>query len=314
MTGRRGVLRWLKETWPSAWPVWSLLAFASLAVLRFLPAGYIRALPAAPILLIVPGSLTVSAVFGERRRPQGLAFLCYAALLGAIWIAFASLALYVLGVRITAGSTYWCLLTVSTVLAIAAEVRLWLGSTGGGRRVALRRVTNRDLSDAEAQDARMPPAARRGVLYPLVALVAGACLLAGGLYAYEHVPGPKPVGYSFIAWTGPTGVSSFAVGPTGIELHFQIVDHESDRTTFQLAAEWLGTPSRPLADPVILSIGPRQTFRGSIFVPPLPDGCSYRIILSLTASQLIDPQTKKPRAWSIDADVRDPSKSAKACS
>ena len=50
---------------------WTLLVFASLAVVRLLPGGYTRAAVAAPILLMVPGSLTLGAVFNQRRRPQG---------------------------------------------------------------------------------------------------------------------------------------------------------------------------------------------------------------------------------------------------
>ena len=63
-------------------------------------------------------------------------FVCYAALLGVVWSIFASLALYVDGVLITADSTYWCLLIVSAVLAIVAEARLLLGRPGSGRRAA----------------------------------------------------------------------------------------------------------------------------------------------------------------------------------
>jgi hypothetical protein len=55
-------------------------------------------------------------------------------------------------------------------------------------------------------------------------------------------------------------------------------------------------------------IGPDQTFQGALFVPPLPDGCTYRIVITLTAAQRADPQT-----WSINADVHDPGKSTKTC-
>ena len=135
MTSTHGVLRRFKPLWLSAWPIWTLLAFASLAATRLLPEGYIRAAVAAPILLMVPGSLTLGAVFSVRRSPRGATFVCYAALLSAVWSAFASLALYVLQVLITAESTYWCLLIVSAVLTILAEARLLLGRQGRGRGV-----------------------------------------------------------------------------------------------------------------------------------------------------------------------------------
>ena len=64
------------------------------------------------------------------------------------------------GVLITAESTYWCLLTVSAVLAIVAEARLLLARPGKGRRAARKlEAPNPDQSDAEANDAETPAAA-----------------------------------------------------------------------------------------------------------------------------------------------------------
>ena len=97
VTGTRRVPPRVKSLWLSTWPLWTLLVFASLAAVRLLPWGYARAAVAAPILLIIPGSLTLGAVFNQRHRPRGLIFVCYAALLSAIWSAFASLTLYVDG-------------------------------------------------------------------------------------------------------------------------------------------------------------------------------------------------------------------------
>ena len=91
MTRRGGLLQQARSWWLAAWPCWALLIFASLAAVRFLPGGYARTIVAAPILLLVPGSLTLGAVFGER-RPRGTAFVCFAALLSVICSAFASLA------------------------------------------------------------------------------------------------------------------------------------------------------------------------------------------------------------------------------
>jgi hypothetical protein len=314
VTGINGFLRWLKSVWLSAWPLCALILLMSLVAVRFLPAGYVRAAVAGPILLMVPGSLTLGALFGEGRRPQGALFAGFAALLGAIWSAFASLALYVVHVLITADSTYWCLLIVSAPLAIVAEGRLLLGRQGQGRRVSRKPgPTDPDLSDAEAEDAAMPAVVRGASYYSAVAVVAGVSLLAGGLYAYDHLPHPSPVGYTWLAWTGPQIKGDVLAGAHGTELHFQIVHHQSGTTAFRLSALWQGTRSQPLASPVTVSIGPNRTFQGALDVPPLPDGCTYRIVVALTAARQVDPLTKKPPTWSINADIRDPRKSARTC-
>jgi hypothetical protein len=269
---------------------------------------------AVPILLVVPGALTLGVIFTQRSCPRGLAFVCYAALLSVLWSAFASLALFVDGVLITAESMLWCLLAVSAGLAIAAEARLVLGRPGRGRRAARKlEVLNPDQSDAEANDVETPTAARGAAYYSIVAAVAGLSLLAGGLYVYDRLPHPAPTGYTWIAWTGPPITGDIATGSVGTKLRFQIVHHQSDTTTFKLSATWLGAPSKPLAQPVTFSIGPSQTFRGSLFVPPLPNGCTYRIVVVLTAVRQLDPLTKKPQTWSINADVHDPSLTSKAC-
>jgi hypothetical protein len=298
--------------WLSAWPAWALLAFTSLAVVRLLPEGYTRAAVATPILFMVPGSLTLGAAFGQLSRPRGVAFVGYAALLGAVWSAFASLLLYVRGVLISADSTYWCLLIVSAALAVVAEVRLLLGRPGKGRRARRLEILDQDGPDAEANDAEKPMTARGGG-YAAAAVVAGASLLAGGLYAYDHLPHPAPAGYTWVDWTDSPTTGDIAIGSTGAELPFQIVHHQSDTTIFKLSAAWLGSRSTPLAKPVVLSIGPNRTVRGALFVPPLPNGCTYRIDLALTAASQIDPLTKKPQTWSINADVHDPNKSLKTC-
>ena len=260
--------------------------FTSLAVVRLLPVGYVRTALTAPIFLMVPGALTLEAVFGQRRRPRGAAFLCYAALLSAVWSAFVSLALYAGGVLITFDSTYLGLLVVSAVLAFAAQARLVLGRQGTGRRVASKAdATDPDLSQAEIDDASLPAPPSGGWLYGILAVVVGVSLLAGGLYSYDHLPQPAPTGYTWIAWTGPRISGDIAVGSAGAELHFQVVHRQSDRTTFRLSAVWLGNPPRPMAKPLTVSIGPDQTFHGSLFVPPLPDGCAYRLVVALTAAR-----------------------------
>lgn len=312
MIGTHGILRWFRLVWMPAWPLWSLIAFACLAFARVLPGGYVRAALAVPILLAVPGSLTLAAVFSQLRRPKGVVFACYAGLLGVLWSVFTSLGLYLLHIFISANSTYLGLLIICALLAVVAEARLLLGR-GTGRRAARRPETlNPDLSDAEADDD--PAAADQGTgFYGLAAAAAGLSLLAGGLYAYDHVPHPAPVGYSLMAWAGPPIKGRIAIGSSGTRLDFQIIHHQPDTTTFRLGAAWLGNPSRSLAKPLTLSLGPNRTFRGSLVVPPLPNGCTYRIVLTLTAVRQTDTLAKKPQTWTINADVHDPRKPIKTC-
>jgi hypothetical protein len=168
------------------------------------------------------------------------------------------------------------------------------------------------MSDAETDEAAMP-APSGAWRYGVLAVVAGASLLAGGLYAYDHLPHPAPVGYTWIVWTDPHATGDISIGAAGTQLHFQIMHRQPDTTTFRLSAVWLGSRSRPLAKPLTLDIGPDRTFRGALFIPPLPDGCTYRIVVALTAPQQVDPLTRKPQTWSINADVRDPGKSLKTC-
>ena len=311
MTATNNSSRRLSQFWLSAWPLWTLLIFASIAAVRLLPGGYGRAALAAPILLMAPGALTLGAVFSPRRRPRGAVFIGCAALLSVIWSGFASLLLYVGHLLITAASTYWCLLIISAALAIGAQARLLLGR-GSGRRVA-RKLSDRDLPDVDADDVETSTASRGGGYYAAAAILAGMGLLVGALYAYDHLPRPAPVGYTWMAWTGPPVEGNIAVGSAGTKLGFEIVHRQSYTTTFRLTAAWLGTSSRPLARPMTFSIGPDKTFRAALFVPPLANGCTYRIVVALTAARQIDPQTKRLRTWSINADVYSPGKSLKSC-
>ena len=313
MRGTGGYARQLKLLWLSAWPLWVLLVFVSLPAVRLLPGGFPRAAVAAPIVLMVPGALTLGAVFNSRLRPQGAAFVSCAAVLSAVWAGFASLALYSSHLLITASSTYWCLLVISALLATGAEARLVLGR-GSGRRVARKaEVLDPGLHDTEAEEAETQAPPRAAAYYPAIAVLAGASLLAGSLYAYDHLPRPAPVGYTWMAWTGPPIEGSITIGSRGTRLGFKIVHRQSEAASFRLTAAWLGTFSQPLAKPLNLNLGPDKTFRAALFVPPLPNGCTYRIVLSLTAARQIDPQTSRLRTWSINADVHDPGKSRKAC-
>jgi hypothetical protein len=291
MTRRDGLRQQARSWWLAAWPCWALLIFACLPVVRLLPGGYARAMLAAPILFLVPGSLTLGAAFGEH-RPRGTAFVCFAALLSAIWAAFTSLALYVIEVLITADSTYWGLLMVSAGLAIVAQERLrraqqpetadWHLTTGPARR-----------STEADEPAVRAPARAKGYLYVVTAAVAGLALLGCGVYAEDHLPHPTPAGYTWMAWTGTRIEGPVSIGRRGRKLPFQIVHRQSGTTTFLLKATWLGgTRSHLLAHPMRLKIGPDRTVRGALFVPPLHNGCTYRIVL---------------------ADVREPGKPVRAC-
>jgi hypothetical protein len=307
VTRRGWLLQQARCLWAAAWPCWALLIFASLGAVLYLPGGYARTIVAAPILLVVPGSLALGAVFGEH-HPRGTTFVCFAALLSVICSAFASLTLYMLKVLITAGSTYWCLLIVSAGLASLAQTRL----TRSRRAARGYAITDPGQPAAGADGAQTSAVIGRSGYYAVAAVAAGSLLLGGGTYAMEHVSHPAPAGYTWIAWTGTRIQGPIPIGSAGRKLPFQIVHQQSYPTTFQLRATWLGTRSRPLARPVTLNIGPNRTVRGALFVPPLHNGCTYRIVLALTARQ-IDPLTKTRQEWSINADVRSPGKSMKAC-
>jgi hypothetical protein len=274
--------------WRTVWPCWLALLFAGLAIVRLLPAGPERALVAAPILLCVPGALTLGALLAGR-RPYGIWFGCLAAVLSMIWAAFASLALYVVKVPITAESTYWCLLLICGLLATVTQVRLV----------------------REQPDSAGAPAAglRDRAGYPLASAAAGAALLAAGTYGYLHLPHPAPVGYTWIAWSGPRVEGIMPVRGSGVTMPFEIEHEEPAAATFRLTAAWTGsTQQYPLAKPLIVRIGPDKTVRGSLDIPPPPGACAYRIVVTLAELGPADPPT-----WSINADVRRQGKRPNEC-
>jgi hypothetical protein len=296
--------------WQSAWPCWALLLFAGLAAVRLVPAGYLRAAVAVPVLLLAPGSLTLGAIFGVHRRPRGTAFICLAALLGVAWAAFAPLVLYVSGVPIAAGSTYLCLLAVCAALAALAQARI-LTEPPGARGRALSRFGPADPDDAQPDTARTPAASSR--YHAIAAVVGGLALLAGGVYAIDHLPRPAPAGYTWIAWTWPNVTGTVNISPAGMVLPFQIVHHQPGTAAFELEAEWLGTPPRRMAGPLALTIGPDRTFHGTLFIPPLRNGCTYRVVVILTAVQPAGTPARDRRTWSINTDVQDPGGSLTTC-
>lgn len=291
----------------SAWPVWALVLFAAAAIMRALPAGYVRAVAVLPIVLLVPGSLTVGAAFGDRDRPRGTVFVGYATLLSVLWSAFVSLALYILHILITATSTYFGMLAVCAVLAAVAQVRLLIERSAIGCRVApsakLPDTEARGTSDESGAEGRTPRFAT------IVAVVAGVSLLAGGVYFYDHLPRPAPMGYTQLAWASTRTSNAIAVGRTGTRLYFEVADHQSSQARFRVSAAWEGSSARSLAKPLTFTLGPdNKTFQGDVFVPPPPGGCTYRIVITLAGiEQAGDP------TWSINANVYKSGTLRKAC-
>jgi len=282
MIGGHDALRLVRNSMHRAWPGWALLAFAGSAVVYLIPGGYVRALLAAPVVLIVPGALTLGALLGSRNRLPDAVFVCFAALLSITWWIFASLILYVLGVLITTSSTYWALLLICTFLAAAAQARLrQVYPAAGGT-----------------------PAATYTRYYPLAALVAGASLLAAGVFTWDHIHHPAAPGYTWLSWTGPPHDGVIGIGPAGRTLPFELVDRQHAAGTFRIQAMWQGSPPRPLAKPETVRVGAGQTLRAGVFVPRVPDACSYRIVVTITGVGQLDSLTKRPQSWSINADVR----------
>jgi len=305
MSAVQALMQKLKPLWLSDWPGLVLLLFASTAVLGWMPGGYGRAVLAVPILLMVPGSLTVGAVFGMDGRPGGAAFICYSALLSVIWFGFASLLLYLLGVPITNDDMYWSLLVICAALAVIAQARMGPGPSTASSRAG---------GSRESLDPDPPgPRALAAPFYAIVAVVAGLSLLAGGVYMQAHLSRPAPAGYTWLAWEHPKGTAEFTTGSAGTKLPFKIVHRQAGSSSFRLSAAWQGSPPGSLAKPMALRLGPNQTFNAALFVPPLPRGCTYRVVITLTATRQLDPFTRRPQNWSINAWVYGQGKLRKMC-
>jgi hypothetical protein len=304
-------LRRMSSLWLSAWPMWALVLFSSLAAIHALPAGYARAVAAVPIVLLVPGSLTVGAVFGYRGRPQGTLFAGYAAVLSVLLSVFASLALYAAHIPITAASTYFILLGLCAVLAVIAQARLWKERPPVGRRPAGR--PGPPDRDARSPNNNSDRTARITRLAPIAAIVTGVSLLLGSVYLYDHLPGPSNTGYTQLAWASTRENSPIAVGPEGSRLYFEIVHRQPRQEWFSLSAVWQGSSARAMATPLTLSIGPDATFRGDLFVPAPPGQCTFRLVITLTGINQVDPLTKHQPTWSINANVYKSGKSPGAC-
>jgi hypothetical protein len=298
-------LQKLKPLWVSAWPLLVLVLFVCVAGADWLPDSYARAAVAAPILLMVPGSLTLGAIFGADGGPRRVVFVCYSALLSVIWLGIVSLVLYGLGVLLTTESMYWSLFVVCATLATIAQARL-------GLRQA--RVSSWAAHSTEDPNPGLPSLkALAAPCYAIGAVAAGLSLLVGGVFLQAHLSHPASAGYTWLAWERPQGTGEFTVGPAGTKLPFEIVHRQAGHTTFRLSAAWQGHPPGSLAKPIALRLGPNQTFRAALFVPPPPRGCPNRVVITLTATSQLDPYTRRSQSWSINAGVQARGRPRKTC-
>lgn len=277
--------------WRSAWPSYLLAAFAALGAAAIVPAGPARAVVTVPVLLGVPGALTLGAL-QPRRAVDAAAFCGLAVALSAVWLAFAALLLNAAGVRITAVSVYACLLGACAVLAVTAQVR---------SRRADARASPEDADVLSVPGGAAPGTASRGAWYAAGAAAAGAALLAGGTLAYVRAPRAAPAGYTWLAWSPPRTAGVIAVGRDGLTLPFQIRREQPGSATFRLTAGWAGSGGgqHALAAPRTVLVGGDSTTDGSLAVPEPPGACAYRVVVTLTQLGGTPPQT-----WSINASVR----------
>jgi hypothetical protein len=284
----------VRYAWSDAWPCYLLAAFAALAFTAVVPGGPARALLAVPVLLGVPGALTLGAA-RARRGVDATAFGALAVMLSALWLAFATLILTVFKVRISGVSVYACLLAVCCVLAAAAQRRL--RSRAAGEDAALPARAPADVLCVPDETGASP---QRGAWYAVGAVLAGAALLGGGVLAYASAPHPAPVGYTWLAWAGPQVNGVIAVGARGIALPFEITREQPGATEYRLTASWTGGgTAHALAAPRTLRIGGDKIVRATLSIPQPPGACAYRVVVTLT-----ELGTTRPRSWSINAGVR----------
>lgn len=284
----------LRYRWPDAWPCYLLAAFAALALTAVVPGGPARAVLAMPVLLGAPGALTLGAV-QARRSVDATAFGALAVLLSALWLAFATLILTVLKVRISGVSVYVCLLLVCCLLTAAAQRQLHCRAAG--ERAVL---PAREPADVLSVPDEIGAAPKRGAWYAIGGVLAGSALLAGGALAYASAPHQAPAGYTWLAWSGAKANGVITVGAQGITLPFEITHQEPGTTEYRLAASWTGDgKAHALAAPRTLRVGGDKTVRATLSIPQPPGACAYRVVVTLT-----ELGTAHPQSWSINAGVR----------
>ena len=284
----------LRYRWSNAWPGYLLAAFAALALTAATPSGPARAVFGVPVLLGVPGALTLGAA-QARRSVDATAFGALAAMLSALWLAFATLILTVLKVRISGVSVYVCLLLVCCVLTVAAQRQL--RRRAAGQPVVLPAQERADVLSVPDETGAAP---KRGAWYAIGGVLAGTTLLAGGALAYARAPHQAPAGYTWLAWSGAKANGVTTVGARGATLPFEITHQEPAATDYRLVVSWTGGgQAHALAAPRTLRVGGDKTVRGTLSIPQPPGACAYRVVVTLS-----EVGAAHPRSWSINAGVR----------
>ena len=294
LPGDRNQGRRLRYSWSDAWPWYLLAAFAALALTAVVPGGPARAILAVPVLLGVPGALTLGAV-QARRGVDAVAFGGLALMLGALWLAFAALILTTLQVQINGVSVYACLLVVCCGLA------------AGARRQLRRRAAGEDAAPAwgERADVLCVPdetgaSPKRGAWYAAGSVLAGAALLGGGALAYTSAQHPAPAGYTWLAWSDNRADSVITVGADGITLPFEVTRQEPGPAAYRVTASWTGDgQAHALAAPQTLRVGGDKTVTAALSIPQPPGACAYRVVVTLTELGTAHPQSR-----SINVSVR----------
>lgn len=284
----------LRYPWSDAWPWYLFAAFAALALTAVVPGGLARAILAVPVLLGIPGALTLGAA-QARRGVDTIAFCALAVMLSALWLAFAALILTVVQVPISGVSVYVCLLFVCGVLAAGARRQLRRRAAGEGTTHA-----EREPPDVLCVPDEAGASPRRGAWYAVGGALAGAALLGGGALAYVSAPHQPPAGYTWLAWSGAKANGVIAVGPHGIALPFAITHEQPGTSRYRLTASWTGGgKSHALAPPRLLRVAGDKTVAATLSIPQPPGPCAYRVVVTLT-----ELGTARPRTWSINAGVR----------
>jgi hypothetical protein len=284
----------LRYPWSEAWPGYLLAVFAALALTAVVPGGPVRAVLAVPVLLGVPGALTLGAS-RARRRVDATAFGGLAAVLSALWLAFAALILAVFQLPITGVSVYLCLLVVCCVLAAGARRQL-------RRHAAIEDAVPaaREPADVLSVPDETGASAKRGAWYAVGGALAGAVLLGAGALAYTSAPHPAPVGYTWLAWSGAKATGVIPVGQAGAPLPLEVTHEQPGTTEYRLTASWTGGgESHALAAPRTFWIDGDKTVTATLSIPRLPGACAYRVVVTLT-----ELGTAHPQSWSINAGVR----------